>query len=341
MMEEGSPIGEAELNSELVGLSDDPSSQKKTKLIIIGGVSLAIIVLVVIIIIVASGSKGSGKNGESEDSRTAIGEINCLYVVQTTSKPTTLLSRDYILDSNKLGIEIDGKRIKASKEYTFEKMENTNVKFLIFEPISMDHMFKEVDDLVNVNMTSDKNCEILSMEGAFENCPDIDKIIIKGFDTSKVTSMRRTFYNTGIYELDVSSLNTKSVIDMSEMFGLTSIFEMDLSKLDVSNVKNMSRMFEFCGNLNELTLFESSTENLEDMSYMLYFCSALNYIDFKNLKTSKVTSMKGLFKTEIFVIFEPSNPLKSSIESISLLFNFTLYKFGYKVTNLCKSFPVN
>lgn len=58
---------------------------------------------------------------------------------------------------------------------------------------------------------------------------------------------------------------------MSEMFGLTSIFEMDLSKLDASNVKNMSRMFEFCGNLNELTLFESSTENLEDMSYMLYF----------------------------------------------------------------------
>ena len=94
MLEEGSPIGEAELNSELVGLSEDSSYQKKTKLIIIGGISLAIIILVVIIIIAASGSSGSGKNGDNEDSRIAIGEINCLYVVQTTSKPTTILSRD-------------------------------------------------------------------------------------------------------------------------------------------------------------------------------------------------------------------------------------------------------
>ena len=300
MLKEGSPIGEAELNSELVGLSDDSSSQKKTKLLIIGGISLAIIILVIIIIIAASGSSGSSKNDDSEESISFIGEINCLYVVQTSSKPTTLLSKDFLMES-KIGMEINGKRLKIAREYTFEKVENTNVKFLIYEPLKMDHMFKEVEDLVNVNMTSDKKCEILSMKGAFENCPDIDKIIINGFDTSKVTSMRRLFYNTGIYEFDVSSLIAKSVTDMSEMFALTSIFEMDLSKLDASNVKNMSKKFQFCGNLNELILFESSTENLEDMRYMLYFCSALYYIDFKNLKTNKVTSMKGLFKECIYL----------------------------------------
>jgi hypothetical protein len=46
----------------------------------------------------------------------------------------------------------------------------------------MDYMFKDVQDLISVEMKSDKNCKISSMIRAFENCTNLQSVKISGFN---------------------------------------------------------------------------------------------------------------------------------------------------------------
>ena len=204
-MEDDMILNENELSSQLTGLNKTPITQK-TKLIIISSIVFALIIIVAIIIIVTSSgnnsqSSGGGASGEEphEEVKTKLGEINCVYDVKSISKNTVLLSNEFKKASN-FDIEIDGQVIKYSKDYRFEKIGSNSVKFILYEPLSMDFMFKEVPDIVSINMRSDNNLEIKSMISAFENCQSLYEIIIKGFDTSKVIL---------IYKVNLIFLNLK------------------------------------------------------------------------------------------------------------------------------------
>ena len=165
-MEEGTLQGE-ELNSELTGLNKGEKEQKK-KLFIIGGIltALFIIILVIIIVVIASGSKGSNDDNQTLPS---IGEIICVYYVESSNKNTILLGNDFQKNSD-FDIFIDGTKIKYTKEYRFESAGNHNVQIKLYNNINMDYMFKDVQEIVSVEMISDKNCTILSMISTFENC---------------------------------------------------------------------------------------------------------------------------------------------------------------------------
>lgn len=63
---------------------------------------------------------------------------------------------------------------------------------------------------------------------------------INNWDTSNVTNMKQTFYNTN-YNGDISNWDTSNVTDMSYIFG-NGKFSSDVSNWDVSNVTNMNNM---------------------------------------------------------------------------------------------------
>ena len=88
-------INGEELNSELTGLNKGEKEQKK-KLFIIGAIltALFIIMLITIIIIIASSSKNS--NDESQTLPT-IGEINCVFYVESNNRNTILLGNDFLV----------------------------------------------------------------------------------------------------------------------------------------------------------------------------------------------------------------------------------------------------
>ena len=156
-----------ELNSELTGLNKGEKEQKK-KLLIIGAIlsALFIVILVTIIIVFASRSKES-----NDDSQTlpSIGEINCVYYVESKNKNTILLGNDFQKNSD-FDIFIDGIIIKYTKEYRFDSTGNHNVQIKLYNNINMDYMFKDVQEIISVEMKSEKNCVILSMISTFENC---------------------------------------------------------------------------------------------------------------------------------------------------------------------------
>ena len=166
----------------------------------------------------------------------------------SVSRNTIILSNEFQkADGVNFDIEIDGKIVKYTKEYRFKEAGLNTVKFILYSPISIDFMFKDVFDVVSIDMHSEKNLEIKSMISAFEDCQSLYEITIKGFDTSKVTSMKKLFYRTSISQIDISDLSTKSVTDMSYMFASTDISKIDVSTMDTSKVETMESMFQFCG----------------------------------------------------------------------------------------------
>ena len=176
------------------------------KIIIITTAIIFVITLLIILIIVASKSKGS-------KAKEKIGEIRCIF---DTTKKTKILSDDF--KSQNINIYIDGIQIKYSKEYDFPRNGIHHVHFYIYDELNMDYMFKEIPELLSVEMSSEKKAKITSMIGAFEKAENLVNLKIEGFDTSRVTSMHKHFFGTKFSEINTEGIDSKNVVDMSYMF---------------------------------------------------------------------------------------------------------------------------
>ena len=131
-------IWENELSSELTGLNKDDQDKKK-KILIISGIAAAVILLILIIIIIVATYGKSGKEEEEPDysKLTKLGEINCIFDINSNTKPTQILGNEFIKNS-KFNILIDGKSIKYSKEFLFETTGIHNIQFVMYKDFNMD-----------------------------------------------------------------------------------------------------------------------------------------------------------------------------------------------------------
>jgi len=164
-------------NLTLGDIDNDFSSKKlskETKYIIFGSIAVCLLIIIIIIIlIIISSSKDNdnkGDNGNNSDEETfteKIGGINCIFDIQNTNTVTQLISENYEKNSA-FKILIEGKEIKYSKTYKFEKPGKYNVKFDLYQKINMDKMFQNIETLTYVFLYSDKNAEITSMQSTFE-----------------------------------------------------------------------------------------------------------------------------------------------------------------------------
>ena len=98
----------------------------------------------------------------------------------------------------------------------------------------MDKMFKDIYYVLEINMTSNKSCKILSMISAFENCANLNSLKIEDFNTTEVKSLERLFYQTPILTYTFKNFNTENVLDMSYMFYSSGIEHPDLSFLNTN-----------------------------------------------------------------------------------------------------------
>ena len=64
-------------------------------------------------------------------------------------------------------------------------------------------MFKNVPELISVEMLSNNTAKIVSMIGAFEDAENLVNFKIEGFDTSQVKSMKYLFKGTKFNEFDL------------------------------------------------------------------------------------------------------------------------------------------
>ena len=283
-----------------VNLNDEITSQKKTdeiplwkkKLIISAVIAMSIIIILVVILLAVRTSN----NDENDHNEEFLGEINCQYKVEDTSKKTLLLGGEFQKNDD-FEIFIDKKKIKYSKEYEFDKPGTYQVQFRLYSnKINMDYMFKSLPELYSVIMLSEDDVQLTSMISTFENCSNLNDLTITGYNTDNLISMNKFLYRTNPNLINLNSFSTKNVEDMSFMFSEMSQFDLDLSKFDTSHAKNMSHMFYKNNGVYRLDLSRFNTSNVEDMSHMFDSCESLMSLNLENFDTSRVTDMSMMFK---------------------------------------------
>ena len=129
------------------------SFQKK----LIIGISLIALILILIIIIIIAYNKSKEPINNINDK---IGEIICIYDIESTSKEKKILSDKFEKKNSNFDIYIGDKKIKYSKSYKFKEIGENKVKYILFGEINMDYMFADLLSLLSVEMISNKNAKI-------------------------------------------------------------------------------------------------------------------------------------------------------------------------------------
>ena len=171
----------------------------------IGGAVLIIGLIVLLVVLLT-------KNDDKE----VLGEIKCVFRVNDTSRIVYILSEDFEKGELELDITINDKKIEFEKEYRFPKTGNNDVIFTIYSSgINMKNMFKNIESLISVELKSDKNLQIISMESSFENCENLESFSISGLDINNLKSLSRCFYNTSIAQPNLGFFSSAKIEDMS------------------------------------------------------------------------------------------------------------------------------
>ena len=225
------------------------------------------------------------------------GDINGSCEIYKTTQNVLILGAEFTKTTD-FDISIDDKIISYSKAIKFNSIGKKNVKFIIYEDLKMDNMFKDVSSLYSINMTSENNAKILSMKGTFENTQYLNEFYINGFDTSEITSLNRLFYKSSISKINMSNFKTTNLKDISYMFSSTRLSSLDFSYFNTSSIEDMSSLFEGCKILNRIN-FNSSyfiTKQVKNFSNMFRGCDSLNELDLSNLDTSQAVNMSKMFQ---------------------------------------------
>ena len=114
-----------EINSELTGFNKGDKEKKRKQIIL--GIVLGLIFIIVLVLIIVLARKSSGDNeektdpdkkDEEEEESKVLGEINCIYDVQTINFETLLFGKDFKKESD-FDVYIDKKKIKNGKRRGF------------------------------------------------------------------------------------------------------------------------------------------------------------------------------------------------------------------------------
>jgi len=202
-----------------VEISEKNKKNKKSKnkyILIAIGVAIFIIILIILLILLTNTNTKDSSNNEEEEEEEyeIIGEINCIYNIMTVNTETQLVNEDYRKENN-FGLYIDRNKIKYSKKYKFTNLGMHEVKFALYEDLKMENMFKGIQSLISVEMIGINETQILSINNAFEGCTHLTSFSISKFDTHRIKSFQKVFYNTNLKTFTSEDLNTTSVEDMS------------------------------------------------------------------------------------------------------------------------------
>ena len=143
---------------------------------------------------------------------------------------------------------------------------------------SMDNMFSECRQLINLNLSNFNTAKVYDMTGMFYCCSSLKTLDVSSFNTENVESMYDMFYGCSqLAELNLSKFNTSKVVLMSRMFrGCTSLRTLDLSSFNTSAVKYTEYMFG--NNVNLETIYAGEgwdMQQVESSANMFFYCNSL------------------------------------------------------------------
>ena len=182
---------------------------KKEKILVISVAIIFFISLIISLILL-------NKNIESEEEKEILGEMICEYEISNVLSKTQILSIEFKKEFKISAIIDEQKFDDIPYSYKFLQKGNNKIKFLFYQNVKMDNMFKDISALKVVEMISEKNLKILSMKNAFDNCQNLKKFNITGFDIAEIKSVHKVFYKTNSLEdLNFEIFEKNNIEDMS------------------------------------------------------------------------------------------------------------------------------
>ena len=183
--------------------------------------------------------------------------------------------------------------------YIYIKENKKNNLTLIFKNSleSLDYIFYSSECIIDIDLTNFDSSEIISMNGMFLNCINLNKIIFNNFDTSSVIEMNSMFENcNALASLDLSNFNTSLVESMDRMFvNCENLNVLDLSNFKTPNLYSMYEMFFGCTSLKEIYLTNMDTTSVTNMGYLFFECNALTSLDISNFKANNLLASYYMF----------------------------------------------
>ena len=163
---------------------------------------------------------------EQNKNKSHYSEIVCKFKIDNSSVEVPILGEEFNLTNKSiLSTYINETKINNSKIYKFNTEGIYIIKFILNEEINMDYMFKNIESIETIKMSSNTNDKILSIKSAFENCINLMNISINGFNIEQIKSTSKLFYNTGIKDFKLNIFKKNNIEDMSYMFASTKILE--------------------------------------------------------------------------------------------------------------------
>ncbi len=194
----------------------------------------------------------------------------------------------------------------------------------IYAPQSCGMMFNSCSALTSLVVKNFDTSKVTNMDGMFYTCWKLTSLDVSNFDTSNVTDMSNMFRECyKLTSLDLSNFDTSIVTGMWGMFhSCSELTSLDLSNFNTSNVKNMGCMFCSCNRLASLDISNFNTSSVTDMYSMFYNCSVLTSLDVSNFNTGKVTDMEGMFDgCSKLTSLDVSNFDTSNVTNMICMFN--------------------
>ena len=184
--------------------------------------------------------------------------------------------------------------------------------------------FYNIPNLEKINVSDWNTSKATNFYGLFGFATDIKKLDLSKWNTSKVTNMEKAFINClELVDLDVSRWDTGSVTNMSNIFAQNpKLTTLNISKWNTSKVVDMSAMFNNDSKINNLNLSNWNVSQVNTMERMFSSCSTLNNIgDISNWDTRNVTTIDSMFSQSKFVNLNLSNWNISKLNIASYTFS--------------------
>ena len=184
-----------------------------------------------------------------------------------------------------------------TKEVLLEEDIN-NITIGFDDPIiSCQNMFKDLDNIIEIDLSNFDTSKVINMAYMFLNCIRLEKINLWNINTTLVTSMSGMFKNCrSLISIDLSYFDTSKVTTMTEMFSYCEkIKSIDASSFNTSNVENMGDLFGYCTNLLAVDISNFETSKAKIIRGMFIYCNNLKYVNLKNFSGLSVADINFIF----------------------------------------------
>lgn len=214
-------------------------------------------------------------------------EISCIYKITDNDRingeediyKIQLLNDNFEKDGS-ISIYINEKQIEFNTWYKFNKIDNYNIKYLINkEYIYMKNMFKDVTNLVSIEISSNYGKFNSSLSSAFLGCKNLKSFRsnINGMENMNISYM----FSNCISLSSVIFENFATIVeDSNHMFdNCISLTSLELNSIITTNDRSMSHMFSNCISIKQLNIDNYDIRTVKDLSYMFNNCYSLEKLD--------------------------------------------------------------